>query len=774
MKIKLLTFFILIAVTLGGSPSVLACGPFVMDVVFSLKSHPDLPLDKFAAGQAGIVPTSYGPMSLVLFYRQLSGLSLTKSEQVQAKNAIENKVYYRGGLGEPNDPSGVPQTSKPSADWIMARGKLTDEKKEVSTEKASGYFYYTNCLPDAFRTATKTLEDRVAKYGADAAKEWLKGQDSVFAACDSETASLPDQVTEGPDWLKKDRAYQIAAALFYQGKMPEARSAFEAISRDNSSSWSSTAKFLVARTYIREASLLPTPDDGKIDPQVEAQNKELLGKAITALESVVEDRATADYRFSAERLLGLTKFRMIPQERRKQLGSVLRSKDENRNFYNDLTDYGIILNRITSDAADAGRAIDQKEAEAAGKEYDYNYDLKLRDVAAADRQDELTDWIITFQAQDGFDHALEMWKQSKNLPWFVAAISQANAKSNEFPALLTEADKIAQSSPAFATVRFHQVRLLIESGRTAEAKKKFDEIGDLNLMPVSSQNSFLAQRTVFAANLDEYLKYAQRKPAIFTWNETDREEPAEIEGESKLKAWQTRAMFDADGSLFFNEKVPLSVLKQAAVSPQLPEHLKKVLVTAAWTRAFVLKNAAVEKELAPLVARYNKAEAPQFEKYSATVDPIDKEAAAFIAILRNPATQPYIETGYGREDSTPGDIDSIRGNWWCVENHADKSGIAFPSFLTAAQVAEAKREKDQMIAGGDSATVLTSRALEFAAKNTRHPLTPEILHLAVRSTRYGCRDENTGKFSKQAFDLLHRQYKTSPWAKQTPYWFGLQ
>lgn len=771
MKTKLFTLFVLVAVTLGGSPSVLACGPFVMDVVFSLKSHPDLPLDKFAAGQTGIVPTSYGPMSLVLFYRQLSGLTLTKAEMEQATNAVENKVYYRGGTGDPIGPNGEASKTNPNEGWTAARAKFTAEKADVSTEKASGYFYYSNCLPDAFRTATKTLEDRLAKYGAEASKEWLKGQDAVFAACDSETAPLPEDVS-GPEWLKKDRAYQKAAALFYQGKMPESRAIFEAISTDSSSPWKSTAKFLVARTYIREASFLEEPEDGSVDPQVEVQKNALLGKAVTALESVIKDGSASDFRDSAVRLLGLTKFRMIPEQRRKELGSLLTSKGENRNFYNDLTDYGMIINRIASNAADAGRSLDQKDAEAAGKEYDYNYDLKLRDVPASDREDELTDWLITYQAKDGFGHAIEKWKQDESLPWFVAAISQADAKSQEFSDLIAEAEKVPRNSPAFATVWFHYVRLLIEAGRIDEARKKFDKIGDLNSMPISSQNSFLAQRAIFASSLEDYLKYAQRKPAIFTWNETDREEPAEIEGGSKLKAWQNRTMFDADGALFFNEKVPLSVLTQAAVSPQVPEHLKKMLVTAAWTRAFVLKNAGVEKELAPLVARYNKADAPLFEKYASAVRPVDREAAALIAILRNPATQPYIGIGYDREDAAPDAIDSIRGNWWCVENHAEKSGIAFPSFLTAAQVADAKKEKDQMIAGGESATLLTKRALEFASKNPRHSVAPEILHLAVRSTRYGCKDENTGRFSKQAFDLLHTRYKTSTWTKQTPYWFG--
>ena len=772
MRTKLLAATTLICILLSTPTAGIACGPFTMDVVFSLRTHPDLPLTQYMSGQAGIVPNSYGTMSLVLFYRRINGSPLSPAEQKQAENAIENKIFYRGGTADPNDTNGVPSKTNASAEWTAARGKLVTDKKEVTAEKEFGYLYYSNCLPDAFRNATRTLDDRLKKYGPDLTKEWLAGQDAVFSGCDDESAALPAEVPNAPAWLKQDRAYQIAAALFYRGKLPEARAAFQKVAADNTSTWQKPARFVAARTYTREASLIPTPEDGKLDAQAEALRQAALAKAASAFEAIIKDGSMDEFHPSAKRMLALVKYRATPAERRKELGAVLTSAAGNDNFYNDLTDYAMILRHITDGASDAGQAREQKEAEAAGKEYDYNYDLKLRDIPASERQDPLTDWILTYQAVDGGPHAIEKWRETNQLHWLAASISKAGGRSSEAAELISAGDKVPPSSPAFATVRFHQVRLLIEGGKTAEAKRKFDELGALGSFPVSTQNSFLAQRAVFAASLDDYLKYAQRKPAIFSWSEGDREEPADIGEDSGLKAWKDRTMFDADAAAFFNEKVPLSVMKLAAVNEDLPPHLRKILISAVWMRAFVLKNAAVEKEFAPLMARSSSM--PLFEKYSAAVNPVEREAASLIAILRNPVVQPYIESGYGREDSSPTEIDSIRGNWWCVEDHADKTGIAFPGFLTDAQIAQAKREKDQIAAGGESATYLTRRALDFAARNPRNAQTPEILHLAVRSTRYGCTDANTGKFSKQAFDLLHSQYRTTPWAKNTPYWFGKQ
>ena len=242
-------------------------------------------------------------------------------------------------------------------------------------------------------------------------------------------------------------------------------------------------------------------------------------------------------------------------------------------------------------------------------------------------------------------------------------------------------------------------------------------------------------------------------------------------------------MFDSDAVAYLNEKVPLSVLRQAALSRQLPGHLKKFLTVAVWTRAFILGNKAVTREFAPLVSRYGNEYRPLISKYISARGATNREAAAMIAILRYPVIQPYVPIGFGREDSQPTTIDSIRGNWWCAESEATRDYSSYdeyefnypqvyPDFLTAGQKAAARRELRQILAEGDSATFLAHQAVDFAKAHPRHRKTPEILHLAVRSTRYGCKDANTGKWSKQAFDILHRRYRNSEWTKKTPYWFA--
>ena len=64
-----------------------------------------------------------------------------------------------------------------------------------------------------------------------------------------------------------------------------------------------------------------------------------------------------------------------------------------------------------------------------------------------------------------------------------------------------------------------------------------------------------------------------------------------------------------------------------------------------------------------------------------------------------------------------------------------------------------------------------AQVLAWAKRTPDDPRMPEALHLAVRSTRYGCTNAKTTQFSKQAFQLLHKQYPKSPWAQQTKYWY---
>jgi hypothetical protein len=127
------------------------------------------------------------------------------------------------------------------------------------------------------------------------------------------------------------------------------------------------------------------------------------------------------------------------------------------------------------------------------------------------------------------------------------------------------------------------------------------------------------------------------------------------------------------------------------------------------------------------------------------------------------------------------EIDSYRDNWWCdnayLSNVAGDEGKvtttpAVPVFLTKEQLAQASEENatiNKLAASGSN--FLAAKTSEWAESAPKEQRLPEALALAVKSTRYGCQNCDTGKVSKTAFDILKDLFGTSEWKKKTPYWF---
>ncbi len=83
----------------------------------------------------------------------------------------------------------------------------------------------------------------------------------------------------------------------------------------------------------------------------------------------------------------------------------------------------------------------------------------------------------------------------------------------------------------------------------------------------------------------------------------------------------------------------------------------------------------------------------------------------------------------------------------------------------------AQQEMDRLVSLGAAPNYLAAQVLAWAKKHPEDPRVPEALHRAVRATRVGCRDNDTARYSKLAFQFLHHQYPDSEWAKKTRYWY---
>ncbi len=202
----------------------------------------------FVRGKLGIIPATLDEKYKLIAWRYLAGLPLDKSEQ----EAL---------LAQPTGDASFQATEQ----WRTARQLMGASNNFFNTGKASRLepgAYYVNCLPDAFITAARTLNDRQRRYAnKNLLTAWAAAQDQVFQNCTAEQPVYPADPDPGMTPLARaDRMYQIAAAHFYAEDLDGAAQRFRAIAADNNSQWQDTAAYMVARALIREYSLLHKPD----------------------------------------------------------------------------------------------------------------------------------------------------------------------------------------------------------------------------------------------------------------------------------------------------------------------------------------------------------------------------------------------------------------------------------------------------------------------------------------------------------------------------------
>ena len=220
---------------LSNPPDLSSCGPFLSTAAYSFWTVPEDAQGSFARGKLGIVQPGFPRFYLIIAYRYLAGIGLNAEEQA----ALFAREVYQ-----------TPEAQQTGAldGWKKARANVAASApqpdialfKSISGE---GYYInYLNCGDDAFRNASKTLGERISRFGAQSpvVKQWLAAEDQVFANCSS-GPSIPAPLEDTADPLARaDRTYQIAAAHFYAGDHDVAEQMFHSIAEDRGSPWSQT------------------------------------------------------------------------------------------------------------------------------------------------------------------------------------------------------------------------------------------------------------------------------------------------------------------------------------------------------------------------------------------------------------------------------------------------------------------------------------------------------------------------------------------------------
>ena len=435
--------------------------------------------------------------------------------------------------------------------------------------------------------------------------------------------------------------------------------------------------------------------------------------------------------------------------------------------------------------------------------------LPLKAMPEALRGDDLTDWILTFQTDDpaAYLSAFGKWRETKSEAWLALLMTKAQRTSPRLTYVMRRAERVQRDSPAFATIAFHLVRLKISLGQTVQARTLLDEIisWQADVLPISAQNQFLEQRMRLSKTLDEFLEFSGRRPIVFTehgryglirdlladekadWNPkyheiTKEEYDQEIEKRyAPLLSLDNQIGFDDATVDIFNWHFPLSVMADVSRHSALPDHLRRRFALAAWTRAIVLKQPAVARQVAPELLQLVPEVAPVFQTYLGAQDLQERDRAALFVLLKFPSLAPLLQPGLPRFDAVEDDEYYLELGWWCEPSDTEynmqgeevRKVVAQPVFLTVAQLDAARRERAALVALGDAKRFLGKQVIAWAKTAPRDPRVPEALYIAVQansSYRDGCSGWSYDqKTKKEAEIILRTNYPDSPWtAKLTP------
>ncbi|HNS33086.1 MAG TPA: hypothetical protein PKN36_08965 [bacterium] len=712
-----------------------ACGPFFPDYVrtaeeISSISSPYTYKADFSGVSPGIIFPSWRVSYLYQAYR-----GMTKGDA--------NMLVLPGSAD-----------ASAHMDWLAARKSVTDKPAEVNRWAEGEYYaYFRNYLDDAFFTAVNTLNERKKVFTREEMDIWLEGQDEVFG---SSTGRLFDEEFEksvANPLLKYDRQYQRAAACFYGRRYGEAEERFRKIAENPEHPWKAYSALAVGRTLIRRANFEHDIEFKKYKDSKEGRKNALkvrdvwLKRADGQFENVLKNITFKSVHPSAERLREYIMFRLEPRRRMLEAERVLLSVKHPSELGWDLRDFSILYGRMR---------------------------LEDRDFILEEGGD-FSQWLLAFQDEKGklADFAARRYLEKKSIPWLIASLKIMPADSPYREEILKSVPEIPESSPAYLSVKYYSFYYLLKSGydrkKLAGELDSFLQEIDVKKDP-AAWDCFIGLRMRASITIEDALKHSLRKVVAVSYDISQG-----FPGNAVL--------LDKDVELFFNRYLPLEKWMEIVLRDDLftPAIMKQVRFTA-FMRAILLDDFSAAEKAALKLSENDSRVREDFRPFldSRSLEQKSFEAAFFI--LHYPRLNVLLDSASDEiivEKLSLSSRDVYRRNWWgtdmaweAAREENELSRVEYMlGFLPEGTAARAV-EENKLMSAIAAPNYLAQAVIKYADANLKDTRVPEALHLAVQATRYaGFKDENTGGYSKMAFQLLHTKYPDSEWTKKTPYWY---
>jgi hypothetical protein len=727
-------FLILFAVGAGMAQG---CVGTAYEPVHFFKFKPDFPLSHFIDGRLGIIQPTYARIYLYCAYRWLSGAPLNPAEQAAVTERLQERL--KADVYEPTEVDKALQAWEEmrlrvsgalAIDHIHYDGQKRHFRVDLGMEFAN---YFLNINRDAFATARATLDDLIRRFGANGREvaEWLKAQDQVFSnqmiiGRESIPAAAENYL---PQIIKVHRDYQIACAYFYSGQYAKAEELFMKIAADKTSPWQAIAPYLRARALIRHATV-DSPEGTTDEASLLAAEK--------LLKEIIAAPAAGNLHAACRGLLGYLYGQLRPQARMIELGRSLCRPGSGGDFHQYLEDYLQFFNRY-EELFFRGQSISR---------------IHLETVRQAD---DLSDWIWVMKSEDqaAAAYALAKWQMQPSLPWLVAALVKANIVQED---VMTAAAKIDAASPAYLTVAYHLARLRTgnEGRAILDAALKHPDCAILT----SARNRLRLRRAELATSLEDFYKYCDGPYAgEIDLNEGFSEMPVTGEWSGDIFTGKPKSspstIFPGAGSLVsypaIAERVEL-ILHPPSEGWKAPWN-----VQVAWLTAVLLERYDLADRLVPILIGHDAQVGRTLTAYLNAREPVAKRFYAVLAMLRFPWSGQY---GNQKSYLYPFLIDYVLTPETATANFFVEPKMAARE-TAGRRIYEAELKEIKSRYSSSPAFFFKSVQARLE-QDAADPNLPEALHRIVK---------NGGEYSKKAFQLLHKHFPRSAWAKKTKYWY---
>jgi hypothetical protein len=241
---------------------------------------------------------------------------------------------------------------------------------------------------------------------------------------------------------------------------------------------------------------------------------------------------------------------------------------------------------------------------------------------------------------------------------------------------------------------------------------------------------------------------------------------------------------DSETAIVLNRQLPLSDLISLVLTSKWSKQLRFELAMAVWTRAVLLDQPEQARRLTATMIEGEPGWKPWLTAYDSAATPDERHVAALLALMRFPSVRPYVNAGAGREEGFVG-YSSYRDNWWCAGmgwfdySTSHNFGAPYPNpnkppqtaslvFVTPAMATDAEREDTALDSIPNAPEYFGNQALDWVRNHPQDARNAEVLGFAFRAMRNGCNIEDLVPLRHDVFNLLHKDYPNSSWAKAYP------